>query len=402
MGEQIAGDDTTGEPGLGASATGKTVAWGVVFVLGFGWIALAYLSRHPPTAQALVVLPLSVAIFAAAALLAFRPGRLAPGLVPTRAWWGLALLTAALAVTMRAIGGTEWFVLVAMAAAALGAGGGRSIGLAPTFALVVANAVVASVTGQSSLDVGLEAVFVLLSVWFGREAWRRNALMQELRVTRHQLAGLAVSRERERIARDLHDLLGNTLTTATVKLRISGRLLDTDVEAARHEIGEALSLLSMALDEVRSTVAGYRSPSLREELQSAVSVLELSGVTVELHAPEVDRIEGEQAVVLAWVLREAVTNIVRHSRAATCRIELVRDQHGVVLQIDDDGRGSPAPTRTPSGSGGSGLAGMRTRLEAVGGTLTLTRPQGRGFGLRAEIPLERVAPAEAASEGLDR
>ena len=172
---------------------------------------------------------------------------------------------------------------------------------------------------------------------------------------------LAKAAERERIARDLHDVLGHTLSVIILKSELASRLLDRDLEGARKEIGDVETISRQALAEVRETIRGYRAENLQTEIERAKATLETAGVSVECHSAKV-AITPEQESVLALVLREAVTNVVRHEQAKKCRLRLQEVNGACRLEIQDDGRGGLHQE-------GSGMRGMRERIEAFGGTL---------------------------------
>lgn len=215
------------------------------------------------------------------------------------------------------------------------------------------------------------------------EMHRKN---QRLKAAREEVEHLAKVAERERIARDLHDLLGHTLTVIAVKSELADKLAERDPERSREEIREVHRISRQALSEVRRAVQGYRadtSPGLETELATARRTLESAGLEVEVDEGEAPGrlvgglgFPGETALVLA--LREAVTNVLRHSFAARCRIALARRKGRAVLEIADDGRGGLAPE-------GSGLSGMRERVQALGGRVA--RSGDGGHTLRIELPL---------------
>lgn len=182
----------------------------------------------------------------------------------------------------------------------------------------------------------------------------------ELRRARGRIAELVTLRERERFARDLHDILGHSLTTIAVKAGLARRILDKggDQDQASAQVGEIEELSRHALGDVRATVEGYRRARLSEELANAVEALRSAGVDAEL-PQAVDDLEPRLRSAFGYVLREAITNVVRHSDADRVRVRLGRDR----IEITDDGRGSP------QGRFGNGLAGLEERMRAVGGGL---------------------------------
>lgn len=225
------------------------------------------------------------------------------------------------------------------------------------------------------------------------ELSRANA---KLRMAQEEVEHLAKTAERERIARDLHDLLGHTLSLITLKAELAGKVLERDPERAGREIREVERISREALREVRTAVAGYRSQGLPAELARARLALEGAGVRPEHFAQPVELAAAEETV-LALALREAVTNIIRHAAAFTCRITLEQTATETRLEVCDDGRGGAAPE-------GIGLASMRERVEGLGGRLE--RRAGTGTSLLIVLPRRPAAievgeiPAELPAEGL--
>lgn len=204
---------------------------------------------------------------------------------------------------------------------------------------------------------------------------------QELREMREEQARLAVSEERLRIARDLHDLLGQTLSLIALKSELATRLVESDPRRARAEMTEVQRVTRQALREVREAVHGYRRLAFADALESARVTLAAAGIECRVDGVA-SGLPGEIESVLAWALREATTNVVRHSDARTCAITLSTDGAGVALEVEDDG--ATAPT---SNDGGAGLAGLAERARHLHGTLeAAARPEG-GFSLRLTLPL---------------
>ena len=206
-----------------------------------------------------------------------------------------------------------------------------------------------------------------------------------LAAARAEVARLAAENERSRIARDLHDLLGHSLTTITVKAGLARKLAEHgDADRAFAEIREVEQLTRRTLGDVRAAVSSHHEVTLTGELATAREVLRAAGMVSEL-PQSVAETEPYLSEVFGWVVREAVTNVVRHSRASHVRITL----GPTFVEIFDDGRGA--------GNGfGNGLRGLRERVAAVGGTLTASNGMS-GFRLRAEVPSARVQePVPAA------
>lgn len=215
---------------------------------------------------------------------------------------------------------------------------------------------------------------------------RNIATIVELRAAREKIARLAVAEERLRFARDMHDLLGHSLSLITLKSELAGRLLPPIPEAkmALKEIHDVEGVARGALREVREAVAGYRRPTLDEELASAREMLEAAGISCRIENKAGVLPNGTDAV-LAWTVREGVTNVIRHSRARRCDIRLTRNGEEIHAEISDDGRGS-SPERNGEVTG-SGLSGLAERVAASGGSVEAkTLPEG-GFHLRVRLPL---------------
>jgi len=206
---------------------------------------------------------------------------------------------------------------------------------------------------------------------------QRHRLAEKLRQSREEVEHLAKIAERERIARDLHDLLGHTLSVIVLKSELASRLTETDAARAAAEIRDVERISREALAQVRAAVRGYRSAGFDSELQQAMGTLETAGIRVET-AIERPPLPAAQEGVVALALREAVTNVVRHSRAKTCRVSLRQNGPYCELEVADDGRGGSLPE-------GSGLSGMRERVELLGGALE--RDGSHGTVLRVRVPV---------------
>jgi two-component system sensor histidine kinase DesK len=206
----------------------------------------------------------------------------------------------------------------------------------------------------------------------------------ELRKARATVAQLAANEERLRLARDLHDLLGHSLSLITLKSELAGRMLPDHPEKAAQQVADIEQVSRQALVDVREAVTGYRRPRLSAELAGAQVALTAAGVTADIPAdPDLTGVPEDGEAALAWALREAVTNVVRHSGARRCTVTLVRRQtlNGPVVEltVEDDGTGAMG------GTPGNGLTGLRERLEKTGGTLETTA-QRHGFRLAARTP----------------
>ncbi len=209
----------------------------------------------------------------------------------------------------------------------------------------------------------------------------RNRMNRKLRKANEEIEHLAKVAERERIARDLHDVLGHTLSMITLKSELAGKLIDRDPERAGKEIREVEQISRQALTEVRDAIRGYRSQGLVAELAQAKTTLETAGLTVQCDAATTVKIPAVQESVLSLAVREAVTNVVRHARAHSCRMRLEQQNGNCRLEIHDDGCGA-------SNGEGNGLRGMRERVEMLGGTLQ--RNTESGTTLTITLPLKEV------------
>jgi two-component system, NarL family, sensor histidine kinase DesK len=216
--------------------------------------------------------------------------------------------------------------------------------------------------------------------------------VRELRAAREEIARLAVAEERLRFARDLHDLLGHSLSLITLKSELAGRLLPAAPEKAATEVHDIEGVARQALREVREAVAGYRQPMLDEELEGAREMLEAAGIACRVER-EPGKLPPRTEAVLAWTVREGVTNVIRHSRAKRCEIRLRREGDEIQADISDDGQGS-------SGETGSGLSGLAERVVASGGDFEAGPLPGGGFRLRVSLPLRSgTVPASEPAPG---
>ncbi|MCS5715695.1 sensor histidine kinase [Herbiconiux sp. CPCC 205716] len=224
-------------------------------------------------------------------------------------------------------------------------------------------------------DVGLSALnaAVILSVSVMMATLTGNiSTLDRLRAAQDQVAELAAERERSRVARDVHDILGHSLTVIIVKAELAGRLQDAGSFAARSEIAQIEQLARGALADVRATVHGFRGVSISGELAAARAALESADVSADLPG-STEQVPADRRELAGWVVREAVTNVVRHSGARTCRVRL--DPRGI--EVADDGCGPSAAAES-----GSGLTGLRERVEGSGARLTLGRSDLGGFRVR--------------------
>jgi two-component system sensor histidine kinase DesK len=213
----------------------------------------------------------------------------------------------------------------------------------------------------------------------------------ELRKARATVAQLAANEERLRLARDLHDLLGHSLSLITLKSELAGRMLPDHPDKAAQQVADIEQVSRQALVDVREAVTGYRRPRLPGELAGAQVALTAAGVTADLPTePDLSTVSEERESALAWALREAITNVVRHSGARRCVVELVRRQtlDGPMLELSVEDNGSGGSGKGP----GNGLTGLGERLAKVGGSLEATRVK-HGFRLVARVPAGAPVPS---------
>jgi len=289
--------------------------------------------------------------------------------------------------------GGNTFIIYAMAMAAHRLPPRMAVGLSAGLLLVM---------GMEFLGLGREPVaalgfvavvavigtMVVAGTLYTRVQQRRIA---ELKLSHDEVRRLAALAERERIARDLHDLLGHTLSIVVLKSELAGKLIAHRPEVARAQIGEVEQVARQALREVREAVTGYRSGDLQAELAAARLVL--LGAEIELHHRiEVDALPVAVEAALALGLREAVTNVLRHAGARRIDVRLERQGERVCLRVGDDGRGGIERS-------GNGLVGMRERLAALGGEVLIESPPGDGTRLTLCVPLRHEESVALPSPG---
>ena len=237
--------------------------------------------------------------------------------------------------------------------------------------------------GQAILTVvalgpGHAILLAIALAGFGMTAVRQLiAVNMDLQTTRAELAELAVTAERERLAHDLHDLLGRTLSLIAVKAELGGRLSASGDPSAQAEMRDVQQLAREAIREVRDAVSGCRVPTVAAELAAAPVVLRTAGI--EAHIDEVPaEIDPAHEAIVAWALREGVTNVLKHSRARTCHISLRAADGVTALDVIDDGHGMVDDA-------GTGLNGLARRIHVLGGTFDAGPGEAGGFRLRVRL-----------------
>ncbi|MGW1843587.1 sensor histidine kinase [Streptomyces sp. NPDC001966] len=297
----------------------------------------------------------------------------------------------ALALVLTLTLGTSWLVLFVYVSVSVGA----TLPLRTARWLipaVTAVLVAVGLTGDHPREVITALVFPALLGGFSMTGVRQLIRTTiELREARATVAQLAANEERLRLARDLHDLLGHSLSLITLKSELAGRMLPDHPEQAAAQVADIEQVSRQALIDVRGAVTGYRRPTLPGELAGARTALAAAGIVADVPAEAPDDLPEKPEEVLAWALREAVTNVVRHSGARRCAVTLVPrqtlDGRLLELTVRDDGVG-------PSGSKpGNGLTGIGERLATVDGTLRTSAGDavpgsGKGFTLTLSVPLD--------------
>jgi two-component system sensor histidine kinase DesK len=312
-------------------------------------------------------------------LIMFRPGAAAIR-------WTLlaAQLAVAIVLTLHSPGHWGFMFTYCAACVALVVPAGRGLrGILALTVLAVASSAVAGGSEGVVISSGTTTIAIGLLMVLMRDLRDRN---HELSEARAELARSAVVAERERFARDLHDLLGHSLSVIAIKAELAGRLLSDDAARAGREIAEVEQVARQALGEVRQAVSGYRRPTLEGELDGARMALSAAGITAEFdRAPAL--LDPEVEAVLAWTVREGATNVIRHSGARWCQVTVSAGEAGVGVEVLDDGSGSAVADVSSNGHAGNGIAGLAERAERLRGRLEAGRlPDGAGFRLAVSVP----------------
>jgi two-component system sensor histidine kinase DesK len=350
-------------------------AYGALFgFLAFIGFPLAGLASDPPDTAQLVLVLVGVAAFAAIYLWLMVPGPL--DRTPRVRLGITALYSLSLALSL---GNPRWLLLFIYTAAAAGM---LLSGRERIVAVAMCPMGLAAVGAATGYDAGVTFSLAVsaLAIGFMMSAFSRLILTNaELRAARQEIARLAVTDERLRFARDLHDLLGHSLSVIALKSELAGKLVASSPERAALELVDIRTVSQQALAEVREAVVGYRRVALAAELAGARAALTAAGIDCEVGEPEV-ALPEETESVLAWAVREGTTNVVRHSGASRCSIRVRAGERDAEVEVVDDGVG-------PNGSHeGAGLAGLVERAERVRGRVETGPRPGGGFRLRVTVP----------------
>jgi two-component system, NarL family, sensor histidine kinase DesK len=340
------------------------------------------LGDEPATGPAAVAVPLGVGVLALQLRHSFA---IAHGRRPRGAWWTLGALAVLVYVPLGWFG-WGWVAMQVSLMASLPIVLRRwPLAVALTVPVLATDlAVVRLVADQPVATVAhwvIEQTFtlvVLSAALYGSA--RLVRVLDELQATRAELAELAVGRERLRVSRDLHDLLGQSLSAVSLKGDLAIRLLSRDPPAARAEIESLTGVARDALAGIRAVTRGEHLLSLRTETEGAAALLRAAGIDARIDL-DVPKLSQPVEQVLAWALREGVTNVLRHSQARTCWIMAGSRDRRLWLEILNDG------VRTTSGEG-SGLAGLAERARAVSGSVTAHGTGDGRFRFRVEVPEE--------------
>jgi two-component system, NarL family, sensor histidine kinase DesK len=319
--------------------------------------------------------------------------------------WGLVPLFALAALACVVYDGARWNALWIYVSAACGLMITERRAAMKAVLAAAACYVLFSWIGHDAVSDFLITLLPVVLVGFAMIGFRAQiAMTRELAQARETVARLAASEERLRMARDMHDLTGQSLSMITLKSELAARLLQRlpdgpGLDRAREEIEQVAAVSRQTLHDIREAVSGYRRPTLAVEIITARTALEAAGIAPH-DAPDLTLLSGtfdpDAEAALAWCLREAVTNVIRHSSARNCHITLTRDAGALSLAVRDDGHGhakpdecdmQPAIAGSMPHSPGTGLRGMSERLSAVGGELEIIPGTTRGFAVIASVPV---------------
>jgi two-component system sensor histidine kinase DesK len=361
---------------LRASRARAGVVLGLLFLAG----PLSDLFDQSLAAAQLMALLLGVALFVALYLSLLPPAAWLSRLGPEATLLALGLLPVIAIVLLAADAPTSFAALFVYFVAAAGMRLPPRAGVVVTLVTALGVGIAGWLHGDGRSAIAATVLTIasigVLMTAFGRIA-RAN---RELRATREELARVAVSEERFRIARDVHDLLGHSLSVIALKSELARKLVERDPIRAAAELDDIQSVSRTALGEVREAVQGYRRLALAEALETALAALAAAGIDCELADTDV-ALPADVDAVLAWAVREGTTNVIRHSGALHCAIRVRADETRAAVEIEDDGRAAPSSGR------GSGLNGLRERAQRVRGELDAGALPGGGFRLRLTVPL---------------
>jgi two-component system, NarL family, sensor histidine kinase DesK len=285
------------------------------------------------------------------------------------------------------LGGNEWQGLIFFTCGYVGGSLTVRGTILTGFVLALLSTAIGWLTGYGLADLVQTIVFVPAIILITRIVMWSITTSWQLHAAREEIARLAVTTERLRIARDLHDLLGHNLSLIALKSELARRLVSVAPERAIVEISDVENVARTTLQEVREAVSAYRRPTLKNELNAAQEILAAAGIAYHFDGDVsmIDALPTTIEAVLSWTVREGVTNVIRHSRAHQCTIRVTRNAHEIGIEVIDDGAG--ASVMNSSENEGNGLRGLAERVETLGGRCEASPRDGGGFILAVSVPL---------------
>lgn len=348
----------------------------------FGPVMAMWRDGHVPRA---ICATLGLFLLAAVIVLSFARSGPSPNFdgIPTRpvhpqVWRHIAILSVVTIVVVALVGSSAIGILIYISIIAIFTLPTLESGLVTVGVIAAILVLPQLLPGHMSVPATVPFVLVVVVIWAGRQMGLRNRAFDA--AMRRQRAELAIVDERNRVARDVHDILGHSLTVITLKTELAQRLIDIDVDRAKTELVDIERLAREALAGVRDTVGGLREISLEGELANARTALSAAGIDARMPVDGL-AVSSARRQLFGWVLREGVTNVVRHSGARRCTVVIGPSD----IEITDDGRGFDEDGY----HGGAGLDGLRHRVREAGGTLCIGSANGKGFRLAATFPEEK-------------
>jgi two-component system, NarL family, sensor histidine kinase DesK len=393
-------DDADAELTSGRGARGRIVA--IRLIITFFLLAPFFSGPRLSTAQTAFLAPASLILIVV--VNRYVVGFARPLRPRSRASTAWLIAIVALGISILAVGGLNWVGAIFIAGAAAGrltrsAWAATAAGACTAAAALGVGLAHGAGFGGGALELTLGP---LLATFFAYTAARRSELVDTLRETRAELARMAVADERLRIARDLHDLLGHSLSLITLKAELAGRVIGADPDRAATEIADLETVARRSLSEVRAAVTSYRQPSLAAEIAAARQMLSAAGMECHVDAPTPIELPPGTDALLAWTVREGTTNVVRHSGARRVTITITVTADEAAAGITDDGVGPAWPTESGSGEPaaglpgtgehGSGLTGLTERARLAGAQISAGEGSGgKGFRLLVRVPPTRLS-----------
>lgn len=279
--------------------------------------------------------------------------------------------------------GTFWIYIVVMIGAAFPWRAALPLILVAAVGAAVLD-LIRGTTGFIATAEFINAAIVGVAAIAGRLLIEAN---RQLSLAREQIARLAVGEERLRFARDLHDLLGHSLSVIALKSELAGRLITRTPGLAEHEVKDIEKVARDALREVREAVAGYRQPTLAAELAGVREAMSAAGIECRIDEQH-DGLPPAVEAVLAWAVREGATNVIRHSQAKRCSVRIIAKDRQARVEVIDNGRGGNTKP-------GSGLKGLEERVRERGGSMSAEPLPHEGFRLRVSVPMQNPLPGQA-------